>query len=134
MAHPTWCGRLAWFERYGYDERAVGCEDQDLLRRSWRESRFSNLDEILLGYREHEIRLAATVRTRRSTIASVARAECGWSRSETARAVLEQTSKGVLETLAWVARQDGRVRSRQRQPLLPDDRTHWADVWKRVND
>ena len=33
MAHPTWCGRRAWFERYGYDKRAFGCEDQDLLRR-----------------------------------------------------------------------------------------------------
>ena len=133
MAHPTWCGKRAWFQRWGYDERAVGCEDQDLLRRSWRESRFSNLTEILLGYREHQIRLPAALRTRWSTVASVARAEARGDWSTAVRAGLEQTAKAAAEATAWATRRDDWVRSRQREPLRQSDMVAWANVWKRLD-
>jgi glycosyltransferase involved in cell wall biosynthesis len=132
MAHPTWCGRRDWFERFGYDERIVGCGDQDLLRRSWRASRFANLPEILLGYREHGIRPRMMIRTRQSTVASVARAEGGWTRAATARATLEQAGKGVAEMAVWALRQDQVVLRRRRQALGHQDRLRWAEVW-RVN-
>ena len=130
MAHPTWCGRREWFERHGYDERAVGCGDQDLLRRSWRASRFANLPDILLGYREHGIRLRFMVRARRSMVASVSRAEGGWTSPATLRAILEQVGKGVAEAVAWALHQDQAVLRRRRQALHDADRLRWTEVWR----
>jgi glycosyltransferase involved in cell wall biosynthesis len=130
MAHPTWCGRREWFERYRYDERAYGCEDQDLLRRSSRSSRFANLPEILLAYREHGIRLGATIRTRKSTVCSVARAEGGWTSAATVRATLEQASKGFAEVAACTLRQDQVVLRRRREALPTADGLRWAEVWR----
>jgi len=52
LPHPTWMGRRDWFARHGYDNRFNGAEDQHLLFRTWRTSRFACLDETLLAYRE----------------------------------------------------------------------------------
>lgn len=51
MPHPTWMGRAAWFRTHTYDERAIRAEDQHLLYRTYRESRFAALPEPLLAYR-----------------------------------------------------------------------------------
>jgi glycosyltransferase involved in cell wall biosynthesis len=51
MAHPTWMGRRSWFLRYRYRESARRVEDQDLLLRSFRSSRFAVLKDVLFGYR-----------------------------------------------------------------------------------
>lgn len=52
MAHPTYCGRLAWFKKHRYSEQAVRCEDQDMLLRAFRTSKYANVQQIVLGYRE----------------------------------------------------------------------------------
>ena len=55
MPHPTWMGRLSWFKKYMYAEPApYFCEDQELLLRAHRESRYETLNEILLAYRVRE--------------------------------------------------------------------------------
>ena len=51
MAHPTFMGRRAWFERHRYDPAFDRSQDQELLLRTLHESRFANLPEPLLGYR-----------------------------------------------------------------------------------
>lgn len=51
MPHPTWMGRAAWFQAHAYDERAIRAEDQHLLYRTYRQSRFAALTEPLLAYR-----------------------------------------------------------------------------------
>jgi glycosyltransferase involved in cell wall biosynthesis len=50
LPHPTWMGRIEWFRKYRY--RIVDrAEDQDLLLRSYSESRFECLPEVLFAYR-----------------------------------------------------------------------------------
>ncbi len=50
--HPTWMGRTAWFRDHRYTEPApYFCEDQELLLRSYRQSCFVTLDEVLFAYR-----------------------------------------------------------------------------------
>ncbi len=60
----TFTGKLEWFRRHPYDERRMRAQDQDLLLRSHRESRFANLPDILAGYREERIALGKSLRTR----------------------------------------------------------------------
>ncbi|AEI48142.1 glycosyltransferase family 2 protein [Runella slithyformis] len=49
VAHPTWCGKTAWFQQWKY-RTMLKNEDQDLLLRAHESSRYANLPEILLDY------------------------------------------------------------------------------------
>jgi len=52
LPHPTWMGRIDWFRKHRYTVPGpYFCEDQELLLRSYRESRFGTIDEVLFGYR-----------------------------------------------------------------------------------
>ncbi|MFC1798607.1 glycosyltransferase family 2 protein [Thermodesulfobacteriota bacterium] len=50
--HPTWFGRIEWFRQNRYRSFADKAEDQDLLFRTYRHSRFACLPKVLLAYRE----------------------------------------------------------------------------------
>ena len=53
LAHPTWMGRTAWFRQNPYANPApYRCEDQELLLRTFRSSRFHNIARQYLGYRQ----------------------------------------------------------------------------------
>ena len=63
---PTWMGKMEWFRRYRYRvPEVVRAEDQDLLLRSYRTSRFACLPEVLLGYRQTELPLRKVLVARR---------------------------------------------------------------------
>ncbi|MFI3157660.1 MAG: glycosyltransferase [Methylococcaceae bacterium] len=50
--HPTWMGKIEWFHKHRYTVPGpFFCEDQELLLRSYRDSRWATLDEILFAYR-----------------------------------------------------------------------------------
>ncbi|MDX8404953.1 MAG: glycosyltransferase family 2 protein [Mariprofundus sp.] len=65
MPHPTWMGKTNWFRCHRYVSFADGAEDQHLLLRTYRMSRFACLDEPLLAYREGERPLKKMLRARR---------------------------------------------------------------------
>lgn len=66
MPHPTWMGRLEWFRTHRYAEPGpYRCEDQDLLLRSFEQSKFAACAEILLAYRVRDrLTWSVAIRTR----------------------------------------------------------------------
>lgn len=72
LPHPTWFGRMEWFRRHRYASPGpYFCEDQELLLRSYRDSRFVVLPEILFAYRVRDrINWGKSVKTRK-TLAAV---------------------------------------------------------------
>lgn len=62
--HPTWCGKAAWFHKHMYDEAMPVTQDQELLLRTAKHSRFAAIDRILLGYRKDAINLSKSARGR----------------------------------------------------------------------
>lgn len=69
LPHPTWMGKREWFLHYRYcTPEVIRAEDQELLLRSYRESCFSCLDEVLLGYRQGPFNLRRTLLARRSLL------------------------------------------------------------------
>jgi glycosyltransferase involved in cell wall biosynthesis len=66
LPHPSWMGRTAWFRAHPYAEPApYRCEDQELLLRTYRHSRFGCTDKVLLAYRVRDhIDAAELARTR----------------------------------------------------------------------
>jgi glycosyltransferase involved in cell wall biosynthesis len=55
--HPTWCGRANWFRNNPYDASLGYAEDQDLLLRSFRQTRFGAVEAVLLAYRQDQLAL-----------------------------------------------------------------------------
>jgi len=52
LPHPTWMGKIDWFRKHRYNiPGPYFCEDQELLLRSYRTSRFGAVDKVLFGYR-----------------------------------------------------------------------------------
>lgn len=68
LPHPTWMGRIEWFRKHRYTVPGpYFCEDQELLLRSYRESRLGTLDEILFAYRiRSKVNWQKLSRTRRT--------------------------------------------------------------------
>lgn len=50
--HPTVTGRLAWFRKWRYSEKMSGNEDLDLWIRSRKDSKFYDIHEPLMFYRD----------------------------------------------------------------------------------
>ncbi|WP_354676998.1 glycosyltransferase family 2 protein [Cupriavidus plantarum] len=71
LPHPGWMGRREWFvrHRYGLPE-VMRAEDQELLLRTHKTSRFACLDEVLLGYRQGQFNLRKTLLARRCLLAA----------------------------------------------------------------
>lgn len=64
LAHPTWMGKRSWFVRHRYDSNLTKGQDQELLLRTYRTSRFAGLPDILLGYRMERISMSKSFRGR----------------------------------------------------------------------
>lgn len=64
LAHPTWMGRIEWFRKNPYRKDALRAQDQDLLLRTYRQSRFAALSDVLLGYRQETLSLSRILRGR----------------------------------------------------------------------
>lgn len=66
LVHPSWMGRIEWLRQHRYAVPGpYFCEDQELLLRSYRDSRFATVPEILFAYRvRSRIAWGKTFRTR----------------------------------------------------------------------
>lgn len=50
--HPTVAGRIEWFRKWGYSNNMSGNEDLDLWIRSYKDSKFFDIQEPVLFYRD----------------------------------------------------------------------------------
>ena len=102
LPHPSWMGRRDWFKAHPYRLPEVRrAEDQELLLRSYPDSRYACLDEVLLGYRQGPFQLQRTLLARRALLAAqlglfAQRGEWG----NAARATVLSSIKIVLDSLA----------------------------------
>jgi glycosyltransferase involved in cell wall biosynthesis len=132
MAHPTWMGRAEWFRRHRYREQAVRCEDQDLLLRAYRNSRYSNIPEVLLGFRENHIDLRKALKSKwhhgRTFVAALwqerkYRHACASAAVHTVRTALDVA--GVVSTLEY------RLLRHRLTPVPASVASEWRELWRR---
>jgi glycosyltransferase involved in cell wall biosynthesis len=62
--HATWCGRIGWFRRNRYDARCRLAQDQELLFRAHRTSRYAAIPELLYANRVERLELRKMLRYR----------------------------------------------------------------------
>jgi hypothetical protein len=129
LFHPTWMGKIEWFRTHRYRGYARRCEDQELLLRSFTRSRFANIPDPLLGYREDRVELVPMLCGRAKFAKLVTARLAERSRYGRATAVLlEQAAKAGAEMAAASLRLECLLRNRARS-ASPDFIAGWEEVW-----
>jgi glycosyltransferase involved in cell wall biosynthesis len=129
--HPTWCGRAEWFHRNPYDAKLMKTQDQDLLLKTFRQSRFAALDEVLIGYRQDALDLRKMLFGRRVFIGSLWRhaRRTGefWPAMD---GIATHLVKGGLD-IATIGFGFGRLVQQNRlEPVRPSAVKEWRDLRK----
>lgn len=134
LAHPSWMGRHEWFLRNRYWVGMQKAQDQELLLRTFRDSTFACLPEILMGYRQESLSLRKILRGRLNFCLALARnapRSCGYAR--TFHGLAGQVAKAVID-MAVISTGMGRVILRHRA-RSPEQRhvEEWKQVWSQCN-
>jgi glycosyltransferase involved in cell wall biosynthesis len=129
LAHPTWFGRREWFGDAPYRPSVYRAEDQDLLLRRHRNSRFANLPDVLLGYRQERLRARHILYGRwHYTRALVAFARQSGDPVLAARGIGLQATRGAV-TLALIGiGRDQAILARRFRAPEAEELSHWFAV------
>lgn len=134
LAHPTWMGRTAWFRKFQYRTQMKKAQDQDLLLRAYRTSRFAALPEPLIGYRQEQLGLKKIWASRyyfSRALIRQALAERDLGALFAAPAM--QLAKALVDGFAIAAKLDRRILKHRALPAVPREIERWSAVWARCN-
>lgn len=130
LIHPTFMGKISWFRRYLYRADAIRCEDHDLLFRACAASRFANLPEIVLGYRQDSINLRKCLRSRWMWYRCASRYLNSAGRLQVGAV---EAIKSARDILAVAAHADGAWLRSRSATLTADELREWQQVWDSVS-
>jgi glycosyltransferase involved in cell wall biosynthesis len=130
LPHPTWLGKRVWFERFGYLPDYEKTQDQDLLLRSFTESRFACMRQILLGYRQERRTLKKLLVGRINFARSIAREAhrlgTWW---DGVAGLTGQCAKALADVLTVPLGLDRRMRSESGAAITPAEAQKWRAIW-----
>jgi glycosyltransferase involved in cell wall biosynthesis len=132
--HPTWCGKVEWFQKFRYDERMFKAQDQELLLRAAATSHFSAVDRILLGYRQERLGLMKSFRGRVQYAGALWRqGQRTKNRARSMKAIVAQSVKFFAEAaLIGLGSQDLLV-NRKYLEVSKSELDRWRSIWNAVN-
>ena len=134
VPHPTWLGKNEWFKHFGYAADYKKSQDQDLLLRSYQQSRFACVPQILLGYRQERRTLTKLIAGRRNFVRSIARE--AWRRRAFAagvRGIASQALKTGVDLITVPAGLDRWLRAESAAGITQTEREAWQTVWAAVS-
>jgi glycosyltransferase involved in cell wall biosynthesis len=130
LAHPTWMGRMSWFKKYRYRGGMPTAEDQDLLLRSYRDSHFACLPEILTGYRQESLTLRKIIPGRFHFSKAVIRD--AWNHSDYLQilvAPLVQVAKVLVDVFSIATGFVSVIRRHRALPINENISREWDKLW-----
>lgn len=138
LPHPTWTGRTGWFRRYRYASPGrYFCEDQELILRTFRVSRFVTLPETLFAYRTRDrINWLKSIRTRNALLNEQLR--YFWQDRNivfmlfSLLAFCERLATDTLSALMQYLGRPG-IRFHKYSPANSDDQSRWNAVRRSVS-
>lgn len=130
FAHPTWMGKTAWFRKFRYAiPGPYFCEDQELLLRSYSESRFGATAEILFAYRVREARNLPRVLKTRWTFFQIQKHHFVHTRQPTYAVLSGLVYLAlILRDFWWELRQKILASKRDLSIALKAERSDWQKV------
>jgi glycosyltransferase involved in cell wall biosynthesis len=135
LVHPTWMGRRSWFLRFPYDQRARGCEDWEVLLRGHASSRYANLADVLLGYREDRIKLRRSVEARLHEVMFMLR--YGFRHRRVPSSLIGsagQLAKAARDAVAVMTHRQDLVLVRRNRVPSPSEIAAWETIWAEFAD
>lgn len=129
MPHPTWMGKREWFMRFRYNESFSRSQDQDLLQRSYLNSRFHCLPTPTLAYSQADMTLKRRLLGRFNLLKAVTRQQ---GLKALPFSVLIQTFKGFIDTCLIGFGQGDWLLSRWGQPLTADELAQFQTVCREL--
>ena len=130
---PTWMGRTEWFARFKYREDLQAAEDEDLLLRSYRTSRFAGITSVLLAYRIDQWSWKKAKKMRRDHVRALL-AEVRRAGNPTAAAgVILHAAKLGREGLAVLTGQQQRVLDHRIKPLPEEEEAYLRVLLSRMS-
>ncbi len=127
--HPTWMGRTTWFRCHPYREQALKAQDQELLLRSYQDSEFAMIDEILLGYRQEAVSAAKSLAGRRMYCGALLRQSVGVAGRLRAARGIGYHAVALLKDALLAGR-----RNPLRQRPTGEQEAAWQRLWQEVGD
>jgi glycosyltransferase involved in cell wall biosynthesis len=129
LAHPTWMGRIEWFRKWHYDPVCSKAQDQDLLLRAWRSSRYAALPEPLVGYRQDALSVRKSLLGRYYFSRAILRVSKHEGRlGAGVAAVVVQAAKLVVDTVTIGAGMASLLKHRA-LPFPKAEAERWHRVW-----
>lgn len=134
ILHPAYMARTDWFRRHPYDEHLPKAQDQALLAAGCTGSRYANVQQVVLAYREDAPSLAKLWASRRCMLRGLLRAYLsqghpGWA----VRAVAAQGVRmlaDLVATLLPLRRTQLKMRSGEASPA---DQQNWQQLLDSVD-
>ncbi len=134
IAHPTWMGRLDWFDKHQYRPDAIRMEDYDFLLRTYQTSSFACLPDILLGYRVACLSLNKILNARYHLCITLGKKALMDKNYLFAYGALEQLAKSLVETIAITSGMGFKVlRHRVGFDMKESELLQWNQIWARCN-
>jgi glycosyltransferase involved in cell wall biosynthesis len=129
VAHPTWLGRTAWFRANPYNADMVRMEDWELLYRTYRNSKFANLEEIVVAYREESLSLRKILVARRNKCDVLLRKAGGENAPwRVAANIAGQVAKSLVDIAAIGSKLNYRLLKHRVPPVSSNESAVWQKV------
>jgi glycosyltransferase involved in cell wall biosynthesis len=134
LAHPTWMGKTEWFRRHRYRvPEVVRAEDQELLLRSYRTSKFACLPAVLLGYRQTTLPLRKVLTARKHLALAYWTINLEQRRPAPAiMGLLAFSIKALIDMVAGAAGAQHWFIRRMARPAPQEEIDRWMDIWREV--
>lgn len=133
LPHPTWMGRIEWFRAHPYRQNMVKAQDEELLLRTYKNSRFACIPNILLGYRKDSLSLDAILHSRYCFSMALLKTAYINKHPRMALGVLEQVFKALIEIFSITTGLNYRILRHRALPIKRAEIVRWEQVWKDSN-
>jgi glycosyltransferase involved in cell wall biosynthesis len=131
LLHPTFLGKIEWFRTHQYRPKAIRMEDQDLLLRTFSNSKFACLPDVLFGYRVDSFSLKKSLTGRYNFSIALIEQALYQRNYLLAFGVLEQLAKASVDIFAMSTGLNFQLLKHRTgsYPLSEDDLSQWQEVW-----
>ena len=132
IPHSTWMGKIEWFRRNHYPTFAAS-EDQELLFRTYQKSRFANVPQVVLGYREDRLSLRYHLSQQWYVCKSIVQNASRQRRfTSAALGIVRQAAKGLVYTIAICTGLKYHVLRHRARAIRTEEDRDWRSVWEQV--
>lgn len=129
LPHPTWMGKIEWFKNNSYNPDMFKTQDQELLLRTYRTSRFASLSDILLGYRKQDFSLKTILTGRAFFSRALFFYAIDTREYLIALRVIEQMIKSLVDIFAIVSGLKYHILRHRAIQVKPEEILKWTAVW-----